>query len=310
METLAVVVEGPGQVALKRLAIAAPKPGDLVVAVAWSGVSTGTEKLMFDGRMPPFPGMGYPLVPGYEAVGRVVDAGADGQDRIGELVFVPGSSAFVDARGLFGGSARLLVTASDRVVALPEAMGEQGVLMALAATARHAVAGHALPDLIIGHGVLGRLLARMAVAAGRRPTVWEISPARRNGAEGYQVIAPEEDTRRDYRAIYDVSGDSGILNQAFARLGHGGEVVLAGFYAKPLSFDFAPAFMKEARMRIAAEFQPDDLAAVIAMAGSGRLNLAGLISHRAPAHAVTEAYPAAFDNPDCLKMVLDWREIQ
>jgi 3-hydroxyethyl bacteriochlorophyllide a dehydrogenase len=27
--------------------------------------------------MPSFPGMGYPLVPGYESVGRIVDAGAD-----------------------------------------------------------------------------------------------------------------------------------------------------------------------------------------------------------------------------------------
>lgn len=310
MDTLAVVVEGPGQVALRRLGMSDPRAGDLVIEVDYSGVSTGTEKLMFDGRMPPFPGMGYPLVPGYESVGRVVDAGADARGRIGESVFVPGSSAFIDARGLFGGSARTVITATERVATLPGELGEYGVLMALAATARHAVAGFALPDLIIGHGVLGRLLARMAVAAGRHPTVWELNPARRDGAEGYSCIAPDEDDRRDYRAIYDASGDSAILDQLFPRMGHGGEVVLAGFYAKPVSFAFPPAFMKEARIRIAAEFQPDDLAAVIAMAGSGRLSLAGLITHRASARDAVQAYPAAFDNPECLKMVLDWRDVQ
>ena len=51
----------------------------------------------------------------------------------------------------------------------------------LAATARHALAGFktALPDLIVGHGTLGRLLARLTVAAGApAPTVWEIDPKR------------------------------------------------------------------------------------------------------------------------------------
>jgi 3-hydroxyethyl bacteriochlorophyllide a dehydrogenase len=309
METLAVVVEAPGQVALRRLGMTPPEGDDLVVAVDFSGISMGTEKLMFNGSMPAFPGMGYPLVPGYEAVGRVIDAGPLGQSRIGEQVFVPGSSKFIGARGLFGGSASTLVTGSARVLGIPEGMGESAVLLSLAATARHALAGGALPDLIIGHGVLGRLLARMAVVEGRFPTVWEISPQRLDGADGYAVVTPDADDRRDYRSIYDASGDSTILDTAIARMGHGGEIVLAGFYSDPLSFNFAPAFRREARFRIATEFQPDDLAAVIAMVASGRLSLDGLVTNRVPASEAAQAYPQAFSNPACLKMVFDWRNL-
>ena len=309
METLAVVVEAPGRVALRRLGMTPPDPDDLVIAVDFSGISMGTEKLMFNGSMPAFPGMGYPLVPGYEAVGRVVDAGANGRDRIGETVFVPGSSKFIGARGLFGGSAQVLVTGSARVLSIPEGLGDAAVLLSLAATARHALAGGALPDLIIGHGVLGRLLARMAVAGGRYPTVWEINPARMAGGEGYSVVTPDADDRRDYRSIYDASGDSDILDAAVARLGHGGEIVLAGFYSDPLHFHFAPAFRREARFRIATEFLPDDLAAVIAMIGSGRLSLDGLVTNRVPASEAAIAYPQAFSDPSCLKMVFDWRQV-
>ena len=52
-----------------------PGANDLVVDIHYSGISTGTEKLFWTGDMPPFPGMGYPLVPGYEAAGEIVEAG-------------------------------------------------------------------------------------------------------------------------------------------------------------------------------------------------------------------------------------------
>ena len=82
-----------------------------VVQVRHSGVSTGTEKLFWQGTMPPFPGMGYPLVPGYESFGDVVEAGADSGFRIGESVFVPGADCYEGGvRGLFGGAAQTPVT--------------------------------------------------------------------------------------------------------------------------------------------------------------------------------------------------------
>jgi 3-hydroxyethyl bacteriochlorophyllide a dehydrogenase len=310
LRTPAVVIEAPGEVSVRELELEPPGPADVLVEIDFSGVSAGTEKLLWSGRMPPFPGLGYPLVPGYESVGRIIDAGADAQGRIGQSVFVPGSSAFRGARGLFGGAARRVVAASARVIQIPETLGERGALLALAATAGHALACGAPPDLIIGHGVLGRLLARMAVAAGASPVVWEIAARRRAGAVGYEVVDPADDARRDYRAIYDVSGDAGLLDTLIGRLARGGEIVLAGFYEARLAFDFPPAFMREARLRVAAEFTPADLSGALGQAASGEVDLADLITHRAPASQASTAYGSAFTDPDCLKLCLDWRNIE
>ena len=304
METQAVVINAPKQISLSCLALSDPAPGDLVVQVEHSGISTGTERLLWSGEMPPFPGMGYPLVPGYESVGRVVDGPAG---CVGATVFVPGATCFGPVRGLFGASASTLVVPENRVVRVSEALGANAILLALAATAFHAGSGHTPPDLIIGHGTLGRLLARLAVHAGASPTVWERNPARAGGAEGYLVSTPDADERRNYKNIYDASGDAALLDQLILRLAPGGEVVLAGFYAKPLSFAFPPAFMREARIRIAAQWQPADLAAVTALAESGALSLDGLITHHAAAAAAADAYATAFNDPACLKMSLDWR---
>lgn len=308
MDALAVIIEAPERIALRELALEPMSAGDVLVDVAWSGISSGTEKLLWSGAMPPFPGMGYPLVPGYESVGRIVDAGADARGRIGEWVFVPGARCFKDAHGLFGGSARRLIVPAPRALPVPESLGQDGILLALAATAAHLLEGGPAPDLIVGHGVLGRLIARLTVACGAPPpTVWESDPLRAEGASGYLVTTAAADQRRDYRTIVDVTGDSSLLDTLIARLSPGGELVLGGFYAQPIHFAFAPAFMREARIRVAAEWQPDDLVAVGALVEAGRLSLAGLISDVRPAEEAADAYPYAFADRRCLKMVLDWR---
>jgi len=313
MKTTAVVMQAPQQIVLSELSLEEPGDIDLVVDIDHSGISTGTEKLLWTGRMPNFPGMGYPLVPGYESVGRVVHAGRHAKHRVGQRVFVPGARCFGPVRGLFGGAAARVVVQDERVYEVDAAMGDQAVLLALAATAYHAVAcggrraAISAPDLIVGHGVLGRLLARLTVAAGMPPpTVWERDDTRSHGSQGYAVVHPDADDRRDYKSIYDASGDPRILDALLPRLAKGGEIVLVGFYSEPLSFNFAPAFMREAQIRAAAEWQRADMLAVKTLTESGRLNLDGLITHRQVAADAPQAYRTAFEDTHCLKMVLNW----
>jgi 3-hydroxyethyl bacteriochlorophyllide a dehydrogenase len=301
----AIIIKEPRRVEFRAVALNDPGPADLVVETAFSGVSSGTEKLFWSGGMPAFPGMGYPLVPGYESVGRVVEAGLEFRHRVGEFVFVPGANCYGAIRGLFGASASRIIVPEARALAIDAGLGARGALLALAATAWHASAGHAQPDLIVGHGVVGRLLARIAVLHGASPVVWEVAAARRQGAEGYVVIDPAEDSTGKYDNIYDASGNAGLVDTLIARLLPGGEICLAGFYDK-IGFAFAPAFMREARLRIAAQWQPADLAAVKAHAESGALSLDNLISHHAAAADAGRAYQTAFENADCLKLILDW----
>lgn len=311
MKSLAIVFDQPQQLDVRHLTLTPPSDADVVVKVEHSSISAGTERLLWTGRMPVFPGMGYPLVPGYEAVGRVVMAGKDSGRAEGDIVFVAGANCYEGARGLFGASASHLVVPGARAMAIDGLPTDRATLLALAATAVHALrGGAALPELVIGHGVFGRLVARIVIAlGGTAPTVWEKTAERFDGAMGYAVTTADADARRDYPCILDASGDASLVDGLVARLARGGELVLAGFYATPITFAFPLAFMKEARFRVATEFTPRDLAETLQLITSGKLSLDGLITHTAAASEAPAAYPQAFEDPACLKMVLDWRQV-
>ena len=217
-------------------------------------------------------------------------------------------------QNIFGGAGSRLIVPHERAVKVDPGLGPKSMLLSLAATAYHlfSLGGTRqpilCPDLIVGHGTVGRLLARLVLAAGApAPTVWETQEVRRTGAEGYTVVHPDEDTRKDYRSIHDVSGDATLLNKLIARLAPGGEVVLGGFYKQDVGFAFAPAFTKEAQIRVAAQWKKHDLVAVTSLMHDGRLSLDALITHTETPSRAREAYEVAFGDPQCLKMVLDWR---
>ena len=310
MNSLAVVFDEPRTLALRALPLDEPGDADVLIAVRYTGISTGTERLLYTGTMPPFPGLGYPLVPGYESVGVVTHAGPLSNREPGDVVFVAGARCFGAMRGLFGGAAEKLVVAGERTHRVPAGLGDQAVLLSLAATALHALhtqSSGTLPELIVGHGSLARLAARLVLAlGGAPPTVWEINPARVSGAMGYDVIHPDHDPRRDYRSILELSGAHDILDALIPRLARNGEIVLGGFYHEPVSFTFPLAFMRAMQLKIAAEFSPADLTDVTAMVTDGKLSLDHIITHRIPAAEAAQAYATAFGDPACVKMILNW----
>ena len=136
----------------------------------------------------------------------------------------------------------------------------------------------------MGHGVLGRLPARLVVArGGAPPVVWETNPSRMGGALGYEVVHPDNDKRRDYRWVCDTSGDPGSLKAGGAAGARRRDRAGGLLRSAPLGLHFRrPSCARH--VRVAAQWKPDDLVAVRQLIGTGRLSLDGLITHP-PSHA-------------------------
>jgi 3-hydroxyethyl bacteriochlorophyllide a dehydrogenase len=191
------------------------------------------------------------------------------------------------------------------------------VLLALAATALHGVdranpqAGDRL--LVLGQGPVGQLAARLAHQRGAWVAVADRAPTRLERAVADQVINVDqtpvaEALTEPVSTIIEATGSMAALTAALPRLAQGGTILLLGYYNK-LDLPYMPLFLKEAQLLTAKEWAPGDLIRCRDLLAAGTLDVAPLITHCAPIHAVTAAYGTALDDPACLKLVLDWSQL-
>lgn len=303
-----------GHIELREVALREPGPDDVVVHTVYTSISAGTERMLLAGRLP-HPMLHFPLVPGYETVGRVVGVGANAPpDLEGRWVYVGGARCFVDVNPAWGGQAHTLICEHNRVVTLDNIAPETGVLLALAATALH---GLDLLDLqpgqrvlILGQGPVGQLAARLARANGLHVTVTDLDSSRLARSVADEIVTSSERPLTEQIAgpvdgIIEATGTMSALPAALSLLRDNGTIVLLGYY-DTLHLPYMPLFLKQARLLTAREWAAGDLVRCRDMLANGSLDVTTLITHRMSVASVADAYATALHDPHCLKLLLEW----
>ena len=186
----------PGQAELRPAPLAALQPGEARLAMLWSGISRGTERLVFSGRIPasehdrmraPMQGgdFPFPVKYGYCAVARVEEGPSD---WLGETVFClhPHQSRF---------NAPI-----ERLTILPEALPpRRATLAANMETALNALwdsgAGPGDRIVVVGAGLVGLLVAYLAARMpGADVTIVDIDEDRAALAKsfGAEFVTPND----------------------------------------------------------------------------------------------------------------------
>jgi bacteriochlorophyllide a dehydrogenase len=312
--TRAIVISEPQRLELREVQLTPPGPEDVAVCTLYTSISAGTERMLLAGRMP-HPMLAFPVIPGYETVGRVVGLGPDVPPALeGQLVYVGGARCFEGVNPAWGGQAAVLHADHRRVVPLDGIAPRSGVLLALAATALHGidllgdVAGKRV--LVLGQGPVGQLAARIARGRGAWVAVADRTPARLTRATADLVVNAAETSLADalggpVDALVEASGSMEALAGALAHLANESAVLLLGYYDE-LRLPYMPLFLKQARLLTAREWAPGDLQRCRDMLASGALDVSGLITHSFALEHFQEAYRVALHEPECLKLVIEW----
>ncbi len=342
MRARQVVVREPYKVEVREVELPPPKDNQVLVATEVSAVSAGTELAVYTGthqwlKDPAMTDWKFPFPPGYSAAGRVVAVGAavDGWQP-GDRVSYPGNHA----------SAELLTVGHERGRLWKLPPGLDAETAAPACIARYGLGASVRAGLtlgrsaaVLGLGVIGQFALRCLIAAGAYPVVgidavrMRREAARVAGAD--HVIDPGAgDLRqqlhdalgaRGAELVADATGVPDQVPVAMSLACDGGQVVVVGSprgKAKEVNFydDLHRRYIEvtgahgnmlfePAHARLAGAWDINKAQRwLLGALASGRLSLAGLITHRIAPEQLGDAYEGLLKNKEeYLGVVVRWK---
>jgi L-iditol 2-dehydrogenase len=331
--TRAAVLHGPEDLRIESVPLPPLGPGDVLVAVDAVGVC-GSDMHYFASGRNGGNVLKQPTVLGHEASGVVAAAGRDVQLPIGTRVAIEPAIGCGDCptcrsgrynlcpTGTCFGSPPTDGTIAEHVVVpgravhrLPDEIGtELGALIEPLAVAVWAVRraevrfGHRV--LVTGAGPIGILVAQVARAAGATDVVvTDVNDDRlaKAAALGATATVNTATSRLDLPPmdrLVECSGHPGALWQGIEALGPGARATVVG--QAPPSVDGLPlAYLQRWEIDLSTAFRyAHAFPAAIALAASGRVDLAGILTGRFPLDHTATALRAPGLDPCHLKVVI------
>ncbi len=319
LKSKAVVIPRRHVIEIQEVQVVPPKANEVLIRTTYTSISAGTERMLLDGKMP-HPALLFPVIPGYETVGQVIEVGQRApKELLGQWVYVGGARCFVGVNPAWGGQSQYISAEAERVIPLNGIAPDVGVLLALGATSLHGVNVAAITPadevLVLGQGIVGQLVARLARLAGAaRVIVVDRVDVRLARSQADQVININNESLEEALAgspvsvLIEATGSMAALAGALPMLGDRGRVVLLGYY-EHVNVPYAPLFMREATIHVAREwkFGPDgDLPRMRDIIANSEIDVGDLLTHRVPLERIQAAYRLALEDPTCLKVVVEW----
>ena len=309
-------------------------PTDVRVRAIASGLSAGSELLVYRGLAPPdlrpdLPTVKgdfrFPIKFGYASVGTVLEVGADVADlQVDDLVFAhhPHQTEYV--------------VPADFPIRLPKGLPvDRGVFTANLETAAtvvldaHTRLGEAV--LVAGQGVVGLLVTMLVKRAGAKPIITaDLHERRRHAgisAGADHVLVPGEELLaqvleltggRGVDVAIEASGNPAALQSCVDATAFGGTVIVASWYGtRDVPLALGGAFHRRRLRLVSSQVSTLDPALSPRWTRDRRtdlvrsllveLPLEDLITQRFPFTAAASAYELLTTKPEeCLQVVLDY----
>jgi 2-desacetyl-2-hydroxyethyl bacteriochlorophyllide A dehydrogenase len=289
-----ILINNPFDVEIIEEGVPRAGPGEIVVEAEMTGISSGTEMFLYRGTYPNLKlkkwaqWREYPVRPGYELVGRVVEVGQPSRGvstakSIGSLQ--PGAAAIVadstefkvgDRVVCLGTHSQFVSVPATLAARLPDSItAEQATLAVLGTTTMHSTRRLNLEYgdtvAVIGLGVVGNLALQHARLGGATRTIaldldtTRLEMARIVGAEHTIQVGKADAVEQVFActngigadAVVEASGAAGTLQLALEIMRDRGTVELLGWRTEESSFQFGDLYFKEGKIIATRAIGPD-----------------------------------------------------
>ena len=318
MKAKAIVFKGVKQIELCEVSLKPISSTDVLVETYWSSISTGTEKMAYNGLIPSWPFI-FPFIPGYETVGKIIEVGDHvNQSLIGKFAYVAGSFGYEGVNAAFGGASEYIVCPVESITLLDNLENpEYGIALPLGATALHIVDLAQVKNkkvLVLGQGAVGILAVELAKLMGAKLVAATDTKKKRlnYSTADLKVNAETDDVSaalagHEFDVLTDSTGIMSAIDTGLRFLKFHGVVLLGGYYQR-INIDYSQAFQKELSFIAAKQWAKGDLERVRELIAQHKLKAERIFTHRHTVEDdISSAYLQAFNDPDCLKMILLWK---
>ncbi len=329
MKSKAIVFRDAYKVEIAEIDVPKPGAGQVLTKTLYSGVSTGTETRVLAGAQA---GADFPLVPGYENLGQIVEVGEGVSFKPGTIVFVGPSDFTSPYTRCWGAHVEYALKNASQVFPVPEGTDPAlAVYTKVGAIALHGVKRASVTQkdtvAVVGLGLIGHLAAQCAKAMGATVIAIDMAPARLDAAKqagvDYAVNAAKENVEQRVKEIsnggVDVAIDAtGIakLVDSTARLVHtkpwappyppSGRVVILGTSNEPISFSYSPTlFDNEPDIFPSRDTVPDDLSEMMQLIAAGKVKPDVIPAKQFDFKDAPAAYEELIDKK-LMRMVFSW----
>ena len=219
MKTKAIIYDGVDQIRFGDVTLPELGPKHVLATTLYTFVSPGTELRVLGGH---YGAEGrYPVVPGYAAISRILEVGAEVKGfKVGDVISCRNPVGFADCGSMWGGEAGAHVYSTegeDTPILIPQGLRDEEYLpYAAAEVAAISLRGVEAADpkegetaLVIGQGMIGQFSAMFLKLRGVKVVVADVTEARL-----------DESVRAGVSAAVNLS-EPGAEDRV-ARLGNGG----------------------------------------------------------------------------------------
>lgn len=306
----AVQIEKPGSVLVGELPAPRPRASEVLVGVEACGVC-GTDLHIADGEFAPTP---YPIVPGHEFAGTVLEVGPDVSTGItvGARVAVDPSlfcghcPACRSGRGnlcanwgatgdtVDGAFAEQVAVPATNAYLLPDSVSfEQGALVEPLSCAVHGIrrlgveVGESV--LVVGAGTMGLLLIQLLERAGAQVVAVDRVEAKTALAEsmGARRTATSIDALdgEQFDAVVDVTGVPAVIEQGLDAVRRGGRFLVFGVAPAEGRVALSPFRVYNDEITVIGSMAVlHSFGAALDLIAGGTVRTDRLVSHRLPLH--------------------------
>jgi 2-desacetyl-2-hydroxyethyl bacteriochlorophyllide A dehydrogenase len=329
MKAHAIQFTAPNEVALGPIELPDPVAGEVLVEADYTAVSPGTELRCLAGKQA---GLGpWPIIPGYQMSGRVIQAANDSKFKKGDAVFCMGTQKANISRG-WGGHCSHAVVNEGSVWAIPNHVDKlEATIVKLAAICYHGVClskpvAHETV-VVVGLGPIGQIAARVHALSGARVVAVDVSPERVEFTKkaGIEAIVAQPNLIDAVKAVFpdgadivvDSTGSPAVLKMS-AELckkrpwddtpQQGPRLMIQGSYPDLFEVSYRATFSAEATILVPRDHQHRDLRHSMDLLSRGKLKLRDLISDVRTPDSAPKTYKELAENKGgVLTVAFKWK---